>query len=375
MVSQSLKIDMVIINVMVSIQSSYKDRQVVAKVIGGNLLFLEKKPIQVAKIPITGNALHESIIVHPRYAGDLKHKIIDVEGYRYGRTIDILLKEPMVIDGKAHYLLNFKNCGARTDREMVIHPTRYYLGKSLGELSHTWGYSFDGRTWGTMEKHDAIEEFYNDEVLRALKMPSSPHVTLLHYPKELVANIVSVENASHETNIHGKKASELELSQMVRAFSTNVRACHDAFRLSRAESLEIISPHTISPDKLADMDAKIISAQFAMFEAGKEPIFSPNVAENRFIDGTFTDAENYDLSVKKADEAKSISQNLGLIDQVLMSSAFLLQNGKLQEYVKRLGQRLGMDFQNLAANTYYDIYVPIAQAFEKKLNKKIKGKI
>src|SRR3989344_7658785 len=89
----------------------------------GHPVVLEREPIEVAQVPVRGECLEESVILHPRYIpSEVPHKRIQVRGYRRGRTIDILLDEPLVINEEPYGVLNFKGVGAFAEEEMVIHP-------------------------------------------------------------------------------------------------------------------------------------------------------------------------------------------------------------------------------------------------------------
>ena len=87
----------------------------------GRQVLVERDPIELIKIPVLGQAITQSILLHPQYAPNgIPYERIAVCGFVRGRTLDILLDEPMIIDGEAYPVLTFKGVGADANRRLVI---------------------------------------------------------------------------------------------------------------------------------------------------------------------------------------------------------------------------------------------------------------
>ena len=122
----------------------------------GYPVLLEKEPIELLKIPVNGDKLHESVLLHPRYAvPKVKYETIKVRGHRRGRTIDILLEEPLKKNGKIYRTLSVKGVGARGGTgEMVIHPTKWY-STLLGWIERESADKY-GRVFGAVQKRKGM---------------------------------------------------------------------------------------------------------------------------------------------------------------------------------------------------------------------------
>jgi hypothetical protein len=265
---------------------------------------------------------------------ECKYEIIEVEGRRRGKGIEIFLETPLIIGAKPYWILSFKGSGAEADgRAMVIHPVLYYYGHGKWTLGDFW----QGRTWGVIEKADAETEFHN--ILKVLGWPCAPHIALNDFPSDVVSNIAKVES-THYKREDGQEPSELKLSQIVRVFSTNIRT-DEAGQLSSDEA----KLHLPKPAKIAKMDAIAIKSIFRLKNIGTSISSSFNVAENRFIDGLFTDSENYEL---QREVNFNFGDNRELARQIILSfSSFFNWRKEKCEYAQALRQATGIKIPDI----------------------------
>ena len=328
--------------------------QLVRKERHGQLFLVEERPLRLAKIPLNGvmkSPLQDCIIVHPRYALKADHEIIEVEGRRNGRTIEVLLEEPLEIDGKKYGVLCFKGTGANADREMVIHPELYFRGDPYSKDPKSVNFWTIGdieynRIWGAIEKSSAENEF-NNPVLPALGVPFSPQIRLNQIPAPILEAICELEKTTNgiiatgpvsSSYTHAIDPRNLNLSQIVRAFRTNIRLEAEDLEKLKTEDRAFI----ISPRELAQIDCIALNAVFELVKRNKTLYGTLNVAQNRFIDGTFTDGENY--VIKHARNLRELKENaMPFLEGLAISSRICLgyypANG---EYSKIMMDKLGI---------------------------------
>lgn len=288
----------------------------------GHPVVYEKEPIMLVKIPVNGERLDQSVLLHPRYApSKRKYEKIAVRGFRRGRTLDILLDEPIVVDGKEYGVLNFKGVGADADEQMVIRPD------GLWYMSGNWKPEKDNfsRCWGALLKADGIDEFY-DRLLPDLGISFVPHIAVNHVPRDVCKLI------AEKTGVEKYKF----FSQLVRASSTNIRIDMPKVwcQLER----------DINPSLLADKDAKVLKVQGSLKKNKKTLCIYGRIAENRFIDGIFVDAENYVISYP--DPLDNFAFDM------LYESLRLFTNAQKYDYLKCLEEKTGITLINEEITSY-----------------------
>lgn len=245
----------------------------------GHLVLREQAPIELARVPVNGDRLEDSIILHPRYVPEgVEHEIFIARVYRRGRTLDIFLGEPITVDGVEYGILNFKGVGADlngpgifNEPDLIIHPDKWYDG--LNWVPREEGDSHN-RVWGGVTKGKSRRE-YPARLFHEHEIPHAPHLALNEIPKEITTAI--------RKHAHGKERHQLV--QLVRGLQTNIRI--DNYGLLSNEQRE-----DVDMAKIAQSDASLINAQFKLARRGKMLGFVGEFEENQFIDGRYTDAEN-----------------------------------------------------------------------------------
>ncbi len=249
----------------------------------------EAKAIELARVPVNGDRLQDSVILHPRYVpNEVEHEIFTARVYRRGRTLDLFLDEPIVVNGMEYGILNFKGVGAnvvnddnaRDYQELIIHPDNWYVSwHSQKWLPRKTMDSFD-RVWGALTG-DAAEKEYPAAIFHDYGIKHAPHIALHEIPEEITNTIRRAHNGSERHH----------LVQLVRALRTNVRV--DDFKKRTIPKCHGNIEQRIK--EITDIDAAYINAQISLAEKGKMIYFIGKIIENRFIDGLFTDAENFSI--------------------------------------------------------------------------------
>ena len=311
----------------------------------GHPVVYEKELIELVKIPVNGEELHHCVLLHPRYKPPKKkYDTIKVRGYRRGRSLDILLEEPLKFAGQEYGVLNFKGVGADADAEMVIHPNGWYklcwraneyFGgqyERLGEWYKRWAPAWQcddyGRVWGALLKEDGIAEFA-DNLLPDLGIQFVPHMALNHVPRNVCKHIAEKRRL---------KRYKL-LTQLVRALKTNIR-CDEPCYSKRFDCAD--------PARLAGIDSAVISAERKLKRHENMLVMIGTVNANRLIDGTFIDAENY--RIEKYNENIYISFIYGII----MSSLKLIRSDyQDRNYRRILKEKTGVQIR--IENSFRDI--------------------
>ncbi len=249
----------------------------------GYPVLIETREMELARLPVNGERLQDSIILHPRYVPkDVNHEIFTARVYRRGRTLDLFLDEPIVVDDVQYGVLNFKGVGADADRDLVIQPERWYAKG----VSDTWPFLVEtwvprksaddfGRVWGALTKGKAQREF-PAQLFHDYHFQHAPHLALNEVPREITDYINRVEQ--------GK--GRHKLVQLVRGLQTNVR-------FDKMDVIPRDSKYDIDLEAIASADAKMFETQVRLGRRGKMIRLTGNIAGNRFVNGNFTDAENY----------------------------------------------------------------------------------
>ena len=307
----------------------------------GYLVIRERNPIELAKFP-AGAPLHQSVLLHPRYAtGD--YEIISVTGYRRGRTIDVFLDQPYEHNGVQYGILNFKGVGADTDREMVVHPTLWFtrVFGHWGSESRERGDDYD-RVWGAVRKGEGELEFA--PVFQLYGIPEVPQVGLNGVPREVSRNISKVEGRK---KTHG-------LVQIVRACNTNLRI-DDAIHWDLQEEADV--------KRAASIDAAVVKAQIGLIAGGKMFYSTGCIPANRLMDGTFIDAGNFDVWDFKFEESTDFAYS------VLTSWEEYFDDEMRRSYLSALEEETGLAFTRVQ-NDWLSIWHVLDTAMKREVRRR-----
>lgn len=281
---------------------------------------------EIAKVPITGEELHQCILLHPRYVPkEVLHEIIKARVFVRGRSIDLFLEEPYIHEGKEHWILNYKGAGADADEELVIHPnlwwaaTEHVLREETKKkwVPRSWGGY--GRMWGTVITEDGRKE-YTGEPLTTLHIPYTPHIAIHEIPFPIRECIRKTHKTQREDMPY--------LSQMIRACRTNIRC--DRYGDNSVE----IPAINVTGEEIADIDARIINAQKELINKGQVLHCEGNIRENRVLDGLLTDTENITIQSPRLNETSFIQRILST------SLHMILPEEQHEKYFEALGKRI-----------------------------------
>src|SRR3989338_2845093 len=199
----------------------------------GKPVLREAEPIELARVPVNGDRLQDSIILHPRYIpSGVDHELFSARVYRRGRTVDLFLEEPVEIDGEEYGILNFKGVGADADDELLINTDWWYDSRYEEWMSRGRGDCF-GRVWGALTLESGTEEF-TAEIFHTHGIEHIPHVTLNHIPPHITTSIQQM--------CHG--AEKHDFVQLVRACKTNVRI-DDFSRVNQKRQYQDYTPEWV----------------------------------------------------------------------------------------------------------------------------------
>ncbi len=319
------------------------------------LFLLEAKNIVLAKYPKDA-PIEDSIIVHPRYANKKDFELIEVKGYRNGRTIDILVG-PRHTDKNAYKIINVKGVGAEADgKPMMIDTERWYVGSNMigrwKPLSEAKKQSL-GRRWGLLSQEAGKEE-YEYNLFEDFNIPQIPHLKLNYAPP----GILPFEN----------------VAQLVRGLQTNIRCDNEFFDNAKLQQ-------KINAKAFSDIDAKIFFVQKELFKEGKTITGVGRIANNRYIDGRLTDMENY--VIKKIENENDLITLSGSLCHDLMGSAMIAMRkhkpGRIK-YLKQLEEQTGIlvtAYSNASPKIFMDYLLPrneqnnLAMAVERTMRAQI----
>ncbi|MBI4016207.1 MAG: hypothetical protein HY363_00765 [Candidatus Aenigmarchaeota archaeon] len=269
----------------------------------GRPVLVEKELIPVAQIPISGDELQKSVLVHQRYVPrGIKHRKLNLRGFRRGRTLDVLLDAPIVVNGISYGLLNFKGVGADADDAMVFNLTKWYDNSGWGENSDRFG-----RYFGAVKRRDAYDEF-RDRTLQQYGIPFVEHIAVNDVPDSISRRISCLE----------RERKHIKLSQLVRAFPTNVRMDDVLNKDNYCISSRELFKSYVHAQKLAEIDAHVAEVQLGLAKSGKCLGIAGSVSENRLLNGMFVDAENYTDAPPKL--LSLLKSDCGFLKEVLWSS-------------------------------------------------------
>lgn len=250
----------------------------------GHPVLREVEPIEIAIVPVTGRALHESIILHPRYVpNSVPHRVEKMRVYRRGRTLDVFLDEPVEHDGNEYGVLNFKGVGADTYCEdMVVHPTLWYTER--GWVPANRCHVSHDRQWGIMRRTELDAE-YASRLLEDLGISQVPHFSANPIPDGIRQMIgQQYQNPPDHSG------------QLVRPLHTNIRqADHEYHHVVLINNALPELSRYVDLERLASIDAAVFNAQCLLAKQGKILTIDGIIPDNRYLDGRFTDLENYEI--------------------------------------------------------------------------------
>lgn len=323
------------------------------------LVIQETRPRTIARVPITGDSFQQSILLHPRYVPEsVPHELFRARVRQRGRTTDIFLEEPIIINGVEYTILNFKGTGADAEKsQQVIHPEAWWGYPSLkhpavqfiypfmeknNESTKTWirrGSDPFKRIWGALKKSDGEEE-YHAEPLLTLNIPRSPHIALHTIPQEISERI---------RKYHGC-TTHYTLSQLIRACTTNIR-CDDFY------GSQVLGEYQTEERarKIANIDARAINAQRELLRQGTYLHLEAVLKENRYIDGTFTDTENYDIQPINELTPNNVKE---YISEIIRSSIAIISPELQTAYAQQLEQKTQLQLTRISRYSR-DFYVEI----------------
>lgn len=294
----------------------------------GHPVVRHPEPIELAIVPVKGEALHESVVLHPRYVPDsVPHRIVSLLAHVHGRSIDLFLDEPMVIDGEEFGVLNFKGTGADANEDLVINPHQWYGVWGWINRHHKGRYSqIETRRWGMMTEKQAKDE-HLDTTLSELHIPQIPHVGHNRVPDKIRERI----RESYKTR------KMPNLGQLVRACTTNIR--YNTVALGLNEDVR----EYIDPEAIARIDAHVFAVQQQLAREGKMLYANGAIRDNRYIDGRFCDVENCVVKPYQNEHAAKLVFNV-MGDSLMRLGYFMLQDPrKTDRYIGILREAMGIE--------------------------------
>jgi hypothetical protein len=289
-----------------------------------NLIQLESNPVVLATTKDAGDFHdgHKNIVFHPRYALSLEDiTLLIIKGFANGRTLDILLPGACVYqEDQAYSLLNIKGVGAHALEPLQVEQNSWFNRKEgkFVPFESIMDKSL-GRRWGLIDTYEATREYKNN-LFNQLGLPQVPHISLNEVPED----------------IFPFKGT----SQLVRGIKTNVRL-DDIFLIS-VPALQ----KYVDEEKITDIDKKYFEVQKELAKENKQLIsVMGRIANNRYIDGAFTDMENYAIKTFKTREdllKKATSAFMNILGCGYLSLS--LNDEKRDNYLTLLENKTGIKF-------------------------------
>jgi hypothetical protein len=282
---------------------------------------VEKEPIKVAAIlaedqkkgfstTSSNHWLLNCVLMDPHYIpeGFTDYKEIEVIGRRLGRTIDVLMDEPITVEetGKEYKILTYKGCGAFPEYcdQWVIDPFRWrsIQGNQLG------------RMWGALYAQSAILEAKLDfSELEKFGIDLTPYVFANRIPKEVLEEIYRGEEITNplgqalrlcETNI-------LYSDIIRRATKGNVFTSDGTLNNNTIDEKEVFK--YINQDEFITRTLALIenSIEAQRYLHQKEEklawIIDSELISNAYISGELKDFENIVITDQNDQEGKMTS--------------------------------------------------------------------
>lgn len=290
----------------------------------GDIWLLNSEPILLAKYP-KNTPIHKSVLFHPRYVSDsAKDKVdfIKVKGLNQGRTLDVVLSLDVQFGNDLFDFINIKGVGAFGNDVLQADQNSWYDQKTKNFIpfENIMDKSF-GRRWGLVDTYEAKREFENN-LFSDLGLPQIVHGLLNETPDDVFP-------------FPGT-------SQLVRGLKTNVR-CDNPFIVFSY----FLQEGFINQAHFAMIDSRFLEVQKNLAKENKLLIsVMGRISNNRYIDGFFTDMENYKVELFDSKDkllAKATSSVMGLIacSYLVMSE----HKDKLYNYFEQLESKSGLNLK------------------------------
>ncbi|MBI5223581.1 hypothetical protein HY990_04110 [Candidatus Micrarchaeota archaeon] len=300
---------------------SMRSRDLVVLRRNGVLVHVQREPLEMARVAL-GPSLTESIFVHPRYVpASVPFELVKLTGRVVGRTVDVFTDEPILVGSTVLSALNFKGVGADTPEiDLLIDPKQTFDAGRSPRSSAT------ERIWGAL----LTREVYTETVLPDLSsngIPFSPTLGSNHLPAQIINLITSGQS--------------VRLSQVVRGLlGTNIRM-NELPLVPSSERLDLLD-HVV----LAQIDAKIVSIVIRRFAYGSAILSTSRMDENRYCDGTLTDASNYSIYVEPNRNLR-LTMAVSFPTELISSAACALGPSLGPFYLAALSEQTGIDFSSV----------------------------
>jgi hypothetical protein len=281
-----------------------------------------------------GNDLIRSILIDKIYVPEgLESETFRFNGIREGRTIDVILDEPITcpdLPDKYFHVVTFKGTGARLlgrNGDYRIHPTKW-LDDNLMRFN---------RIWGSMNEEHAFSEAMNP-CFTENNIFHTPYIAVNLLPEEIENKIYQQANE--------KRNNQLRLCQVVRLSQTNMRLANqsghsdcDSNTFKKAcETVGFTGEYLC--DLFAREDAKICIAEKELRRLGMSFLNFGDISQNRFITGELTDLEQCNIG-----PFDKLARNFAY-EIVSASTNFLNIHGfstPAEKYLKKLSKYLNFD--------------------------------
>jgi hypothetical protein len=290
----------------------------------GKLWLLDSKPILLAKYP-KKVPIENSILFHPRYVNDSAKADVDfikVKGLNQGRTLDIVLRSNAQLGNDSFDFINVKGVGAYGDDNLQVEQNSWFdlETKTFVPFESVMNKSL-GRRWGLVDTYEAKREFGNN-LFSDLGISQIVHGLLNTTPEQIFP-------------FQGT-------SQLVRGIKTNVR-CDDYLIIFDST----LQDRFINQADFAKIDAAFLEAQKSLVKQNKLLIsVMGRISNNRYIDGSFTDMENYKIEFFHSQDKLLRYATTSIMD--LISCAYLTMGankGQLYNYLIQLESNSGLDLK------------------------------
>ncbi len=232
-------------------------------------VFVEPINPDIVRIPM-GESIFDSVFVKREYAkGSAYEEPKGMKFFRRGRTLSIVLDEPIVYNAEEYAVIEVKGCGADTYKRKMVIGFKYDKNLNPKVISRT------NTIWGALSVEDAQEEIEVAQKLSQIELPMTPHIKTNRVPQTVLSAIVDEEGGP-----------KIEIAQVVRVAKTNIRPKE----IVRCGLRAIIGEREI--ERLVQADKKIIEVERRLNKEHRRLIFEGATKDNRYLDGTLTDAEN-----------------------------------------------------------------------------------
>lgn len=324
---------------------------------------IEKEPFDVAIVPAQDmhpgssatsdpRMLLYSVLLNPRQipAGFTDFEIIKVRGRRIGRTIDVLLDEPVEVGGKEYPVVTFKGTGALPDKNDPRHDEGHIIDPLQWRSSSVQQF---GRLWGAVIEQGAkIEAQKPLGVLHTFGILATPYLSANVIPSEITGSLYRGD-------------APWDLAQPVRLTDTNIllddvfywrdrkdsinpffwmtgygRGCAD-----RKAILSYIGEDTFEQG-LLDLIERIADASRSLAREGRALKWAlrSECISNTYMNGRLKDFENMTIGEREDEDSSDIfltihgeiMSNLDLLRQPRGQKVFLSEKC-ITDYVRNEG--------------------------------------